>query len=305
MDWDKLVQIDDKWIDEHLVNQIVLNDTKLKVRGYSIKFSGNLYKFDSLADFAASQIAEFVFGPRKIKELGSVKAYREASKYFGKKDPKTDGKYGELLLFLFVESVLKCPMVATKLITLTNPVDQVKGGDGIFLGNYEYLPGKSNTACLIGESKIMDGFSKCVDDALESLDRFHDHLNSARFSTFEFNVARNNLILEDIDIEYLYNSLKPGTEEFNNNILVHPVFLMYNTKHIGVIEQSAYLKTEAEEMIKEYLEEKGKVFLKSIQEKLKIYSGLRSVCLDFFIIPVNDVTKFRNAVYFQIHGTEP
>ncbi|SYX81745.1 Hachiman antiphage defense system protein HamA [Paenibacillus alvei] len=303
MEWEKIVQIDNLWIDNHLINQHFDEEIKVKVRGYSIKFSGNVLDYNALSKFIAGSIHKFVYSSQQIRELGDIGAFMQAQKYFGKKNPSTDGKYGELLLFMLVEGVLKCPMVAHKIVTLSNSRDQVKGGDGIFLGNYEYQQGKYHPACLIGESKIMDQFSVCVDDALDSLDRFHNERTAAQFSSTEFMVAKQN-ISEDFDIDYVYDSLTPGSEAFQQNIMVHPIFLMYNTNEINTIEREALTQKMAESLMKDYFEERGIEHLELIKKKITRWSNLQKVFLDFFIIPVNNVQKFRNTVYYQIHGVE-
>lgn len=84
----------------------------------------------------------YVYDENRIKD-NPVCAGQNAGSYFGQKDPQADGKYGELLLFVLVESVLGCKMIAHKLKSLTNVIDQIKGGDGVFLGNYDYLGEKN------------------------------------------------------------------------------------------------------------------------------------------------------------------
>lgn len=305
MEWKKLIQINDDWIDKFFINQGMSEEAKLRIRDYSIKFSGNIYSFTGLAEYLALKIPEFVFGPKEIGDLGERKAFLQATKYFGEKDPKADGKYGELFLFLLVETVLKCPMIAYKIRTLTNYKDQVKGGDGIFLGDYEYKKGHFVSACLIGESKVMEAYSNCVDDALESLNRFYDKFTSGQFMTTEFMVAKRNIHYDaECDIDFLYNSLTPGTEEFRKKTLVHPVLLMYSTNIINGIEKNAITQSEAEEMVQKYFLKRGQEHFDLIKDKLNNWPDLQKVILDFFIIPVNSVEKFRNEVYYQIHGIQ-
>lgn len=304
MDWKKLLQIDDHWLRDFLNEHRTYHENKIKMRGYSVKFSGNLYSFTGIAEHLSQRIPEFVYSKAEIEEMGERKAVFNAIKYFGKKAPVTDGKYGELFLFMLVESVLKCPMIAYKIKSLSNFRDQVKGGDGIFLGEYEFNNETTIKACLIGESKIMQTYAGCLDDALSSLDRFYDKYTSGQFNTTEYMVAKNNIADNlDCDIDYLYNSLTPGTSEFNENTLVHPVFLMYDTKRISSIEQEAITSSDAERLMKEYFVKEGERQFKQIQEKIEKWPNLKRVILDFFVIPSNDVEQFRNDVYYQIHGT--
>lgn len=304
MNWKELLQIDDQWLTDFLNEHPIYEKHKIKMRGYSVKFSGNLYSFTGLAEYLSQKIPEFVYSKSDIEELGERKAILNAIKYFGQKDPVTDGKYGELFLFMLVESVLKCPMIAYKIQALSNFKDQVKGGDGIFLGEYEFNSDTTVKACLIGESKIMTTYASGLNDALSSLDRFYDKYTSGQFETTEYMVAKKNIANNlDCDIDYLYNSLTPGTPEFSENTIVHPIFLMYDTKKISSIEEEAINSCQAESLMKDYFITEGKRQFKQIQDKIEKWPNLKRVILDFFIIPSNDVEKFRNDVYYQIHGT--
>jgi len=303
--WQKLVQINDEWLSRYLITRDFFEHSKVKIRCYSIQFSGNLNDFAAIAKYAALQIPEYVFGPKGIKKIGHKEAFMEAMKYFGKRVTKTEGKYGELMLFLFVESVLKCPLVAYKMRSLSNFSDQVKGADGVFLGNYEYSSGSFIEARLIGESKIMEGFSSCVTQAYDSLNRFHDKVTGPEFMATEFIVAKNNLFDNDdkeIDIDELYDSLTPGTTSFAAKIWVHPIFIMYETNVIDNIELKAKNRDEAEEFMQEYFKTRAQEHIEYIKEKLQDNPELQKIYLDFFIIPVKSVEKFRNEVCFNIHG---
>ncbi|MDU2065504.1 MAG: DUF1837 domain-containing protein [Sporomusaceae bacterium] len=301
--WEEFVQINEEWLTKYLIMHGFYEHEKVKVRCYSIQFSGNLNDFAALAKYAALQIPEYVFGAKGIKKIGPKEAFMEAMKYFGQRVTKTEGKYGELMLFLFVESVLKCPLVAYKLRSLSNFSDQVKGADGVFLGNYEYQPGKFFEARLIGESKIMESFSNCVTEAYSSLNRFHDKITGPEFMATEFIVAKNNIFdSEDVDIDELYDSLTPGTSSFIKKMWVHPIFIMYETNVINSIETKANSREEAEILLREYLLGRGEEQITYIKEKLNNNPELRKVYLDFFIIPVKSVEKFRNEVCYNIHG---
>jgi hypothetical protein len=140
-----------------------------------------------------------------------------------------------------------------------------------------------------------------VDDAFESIERFHNEITSSQFKTTEFMVAKQN-ISDDFDIDQVFDALTPGTEKFRNNILVHPIFIMYSTNKINTIEKSALTNEMAEKLIKEYFIKRGSEHLSIIKEKLNSWSNLEKVFLDFFIIPVNNVQKFRSTTYYHIHG---
>ncbi|MGG4013008.1 Hachiman antiphage defense system protein HamA [Bacillus smithii] len=138
--WSEFTTVDEAWIDECLIDHGVEEEKKLKVRTFSIPFSGTTYNTSQFVDFIAESIESFVLSPQKIKELKQKKrnTWREAARYFGHTDPEKDGKYGELILYLFTEAVLKTPIISYKLPLLTNTKDQ--GVSKMFVGEILRIP---------------------------------------------------------------------------------------------------------------------------------------------------------------------
>lgn len=84
----------------------------------------------------AQKIKQFVLSEADIEECKKQdkEPWLKAAIYFGPVNPQNEGKYGELLLFLLVEAVLKTPMIAYKIKSLSDYKHQIKGSDGVFLG---------------------------------------------------------------------------------------------------------------------------------------------------------------------------
>ena len=319
IDWDKKIKIDTEWTNRQLTNHFNNKSAKVVVRAYTPKVTGTKFCCNSLIEELGYLLPDYVHSDKsKKKQLKSLTAkygediakerlpnalYSEAQTFFGKKQPATDGKYGELLLFALCESILKSKMVAHKIEGLSNNKDQVKGGDGIFLGNYESTNGNLVPAIFIGESKIMQERSKSVDEALDSLNRFHDNQTQAEFNQMEFIVANRTLSLDESDIDYdeVYERLTPGTEVFKNQITVHPILLMYNTSTISKLETKAADKEHLELLISNHICEKKDEIVKIINDKLNSYSEIKKVYVDFFCFPFNNIDNFRNGMYFNIH----
>ncbi|WP_312793014.1 DUF1837 domain-containing protein [Sphingobacterium sp.] len=302
--WDRLIKIDRTWVDNELQEHFSDVSSKIKLKLYTVKVSGTQMLPDSIVDALLQMLPDYVYNNNEIQNLGERRAALSANQFFGQKDPKADGKYGELLLFALVESILGCKMVAHKIQTLTNFTDQVKGGDGIFLGDYTIFDGSIQPAYLIGESKIMGQFSAALKDAILSLDRFHNLKDSAKFRSTELLVARNNLPIDDsIDPEELFERLNPTSNVFKDQILVHPVLLMYDESVIAKCESSfSSTRKEFEDNIRLLIGDKKTNIIQTITEKIALSEGVKNVYVDFFLIPFNDVNKFRNAMYQAIHG---
>jgi len=319
IDWEKKINIDTEWTNRQLINHFIKKSAKVVVRAYTPKVTGTKFCSNSLIEELGYFLPEYVhsekskhnklksltikYGEKTALQRHQIALYEEAQAFFGKKDPTTDGKYGELLLFALCESILKCKMIAHKIEGLSNGKDQVKGGDGIFLGNYELSDGNLAPAILIGESKIMQKRSDCIDDALNSLDRFHNSTTQAEFNKMEFIVANRTLSINESDIDYdeVYERLTPGSEMFKNQITVHPILLMYNTKTIENLETQASDREHLELLISNHLDNKKDEIIKIIDEKLNLYPEIKKVYVDFFCFPFNNINNFRNGMYFNIH----
>lgn len=319
INWENKIKIDREWANRQLVNHFTDKNTKIAVRAFTPKVSGTNFSCEALIEELGYFLPDYVHTETSKKnKLKSLKVqypektaekrfdtalYKEAQSFFGKKDPTTDGKYGELLLFALTESILKSKMVAHKIEGLSNAKDQVKGGDGIFLGNYEIEEGKFEPAIFIGESKIQQGFSDCINEALSSINRFHNPETQAEFNSMEFIVANKTLFVDDSDVDYdtIYEMLTPGSETFKSQILVHPILIMYNTQIIDSLEKKAKNKDELELHIKNHIESKKDELVRKINEKLKTFPQIEKVYVDFFCFPFNNIDNFRNGMYFNIH----
>jgi len=320
IDWENKIKIDTEWTNRLLVNHFTEKTPKLVLRAYTPKVTGTKFCSNALIeelgyfliDYSLSEDSrknKLVALNSKYKEDLAKKRlqqalYDEAQAFFGKKDPSTDGKYGELLLFALCESILKCKMVAHKIEGLTNGKDQVKGGDGIFLGNYELTNGKVGQAIFIGESKIMQQRAKSIDDAFDSLNRFHDSKTQHEFNKMEFIVAHKSLTLgeSDSDYEEIFERLTPGTEKFQDQVTVHPILLMYNTSTIDKLETKAADKEDLEKLISKQISDKKNEISLLIQQKLHSFPAIKKVYLDIFCFPFNNIDLFREGMYFNIHG---
>lgn len=315
--WEHKIQIDPLWVDRQLDHHFHERKLKITVRGYTPKISGTTFSCDDLVSELGFMVTDYVlsedkkaqakqdlerqYSPRFAQKNAERHFQQIAQRFFGRKDPETDGKYGELLLFAIVESILGSKMVAHKIVNLTNYKDQSKGGDGVFLGNYNVDAIRVVPALFIGESKIMRDFSTALEDALDSLNRFHAPEIRAEFNATEFIVARDTMMADE-DYEEIYNRLSPGTEQYKSQIMVHPVLLMFNTNKINTFEKNSLTSKDLEEALKGYMKRNKKHFFDFVTKKISSYPEVEKVFVDFFIFPFNDISKFRNAMYYNIHG---
>ncbi|WP_345947660.1 Hachiman antiphage defense system protein HamA [Mucilaginibacter sp. PAMB04274] len=300
-DWAQHIKIDRGQILDQLNQHFFSISDKLALRFYTLKPSGTRLMVNGICEVLHDALAYYVYGEAEIAKKGEMWAGLNAKSFFGQKQPQTDGKYGELLLFVLVESILACKMIAHKIRSLSNYSDQVKGGDGIFIGNYE-VGGTPHPAYLIGESKVTSTFSDALSEALISINRFHDLRSKADFLDNELIVAKEFIKVTIDNIDELYDRLTPTSDAFKRQVLVHPILLMYTTTSFGKLERESHTYEELEKAIADKVIGKDKVLVRKITEKLKEYPEVEKVFLDFFILPCNSVDDFRNSMYQKIHG---
>lgn len=336
MSKNNLIQINRRWVEEELISHLTEKvGNKVNMRVYTIMPSSTQMDYLSLSNFLSTIIPHYVYSIKEIeKDISRQQKRNEAairkanpnlqevdililirkeserveretwsqifnqSRIFFRKKGENyiGGKYGELLLFALVESVLGCKMIAHKIKHLTNVNDEVKGSDGIFLGEYN-----NEKAILFGESKIMQSLSGAIVDALESINRYHNDRESAHNRNHELVIAREDIDKYDVDgvdIDELYDRLDPETETYKTQILVHPIILMYERAFILEIQKKASSSEEFKELI-------SKELLKRLKQKQEVFDlvtnhiknqNLEHSFLDFFLFPVDDVSKFRAAM---------
>jgi len=324
-----LISIDKNWVDREFTHHYTnaVND-KLKVRLYTIKPTGTTINALSLANALLAILPDYYKCKQEVeKEIKreidkgnqdystlsdneqreqiikniAYKNYREAAKFFKTKSSDSkSGKYGELLLFGMVEAHLNCKMIAHKITNLTNYHDEVKGGDGIFMGQYQMSDGTFKNAYLIGESKIWKNYSGAKTDALKSIDRFYSNKNQASFNSLEFFIAQKDIDKFDgvagLDIDELYERLNPSSDIFKEQIAVHPILIMYDTNGYDELMVKAADATQLSALIDSNVKSKIANTIDGISNRIGDFPELKKVYLDFILIPVSSVENFTNAM---------
>lgn len=327
INFEELISINRNWFHKEFNHHKTDNiGNKLKIRLYTIKPSGTRIDSNSLANELINIMPYYYKSKIEtekqiLKEIEKTKSdysnlsleehreeiikkisainYRDAARFFKKKSEGTkSGKYGELLLFGIVESILGCKMIAHKITNLTNYHDEIKGGDGIFLGNYETSNGYS-PAYLIGESKVWKNFANAKKDALDSINRFYSSKVQATFKTLEFFIAQkdiDNNVDDSVDIDELYERLNPSSELFKEQIAVHPIMIMFDMTGFDELMKKANDQKELIDLIDKYLEANINSIFSSISDKVKQYPQLETIFLDFILIPVDKVENFNDTM---------
>tara|TARA_R110002073_G_scaffold1715_3_gene12482 strand:+ start:242562 stop:243359 length:798 start_codon:yes stop_codon:yes gene_type:complete len=239
-------------------------------------------------DCLDEQLKAYVF-PEDSQDENS---WRNARDKFGDISPIRDGKLGEMLLYVFVEAFLKTPLMAYKLKDLGNPNDQVKGADGVFVGEYQ-----GKRALLIGESKVHRKLAPAITSTFRSLQRFHDE--AGPYST-ELLVSRKYPKERGLSSEYLEAAIAILNEGYE--VLVHPIFVSYSMAEIATISGVAMTQEDAESALSNHVEAELVLWEKKIADQVAAYPKPFQVYLDFFFLPAEDSLQLREHFYEMLHG---
>lgn len=302
LEWASLVRIDSGWIHKYLITYGNSLKEKVITRAFSIRFSGTEEHMQGLIEFMADRIKEFVLSEADVKECRAQgqDPWRRAAKYFGPIDPRKEGKYGELLLFLLVEAVLKAPMIAHKIKSLSDLNDQVKGSDGVFFGPY-----REQNSLLLGEAKVYQNRNQAINDGLKSIDKFHNPSTADDEIKTELLIIRQT-ITEDLSpehVEFLLNILDTQSVGYQKVNKVHPILIVYDEEKICEIEKDCESKEDGEKRIHAVFGSLSSEMLQKVLDKINAkWKTLEKVYLDFFFVPVTSVERFRNSLFNAIHN---
>ncbi|HIH25033.1 TPA: DUF1837 domain-containing protein [Candidatus Woesearchaeota archaeon] len=302
--WARLIQIQPTWVEQLLIECEKCSEPKLTARAYCLKFAGTQENLIGLVDMMAEFIKKFVFSEAELKafEDKGRDPWRQAIKYFGDTDPQREGKYGELLLFLFVESVLQTPLIAHKIQALTDYNDQVKGSDGVFFGKYREVD-----TLLLGESKMYQNRNNAINDALDSVNKFHAGASAQQELTTELLVIRKNLTkdLTSQDVDMLLEMLDINSPRHQAINKAHPVLIVYDEDSIPEIEKACTCSEDASERLDAQFKRIAHELHPIIKSKINDRTPeLNAVSLDFFLLPVSSVQTFREMMYEALHNTK-
>ena len=291
IDWESLLTVDCEKLTSLFIAHEGHSEDKLQIRGYSLPFVGTQQRWDAVIDELSRLMLKYVFPETERPE--DIEWHKARDK-FGDISPLSDGKLGEMLLYFLVEAALKVPLMGYKLKDLSNPNDQVKGADGLFVGEYQ-----GETALLIGESKIHKRLKGAVFSAIASLQRFHDRAGPYVHELFIARKYPKERGLNAESIESVLNIID-GTDE--NRIVVHPVLIAYDFGEIEGISRRAKNKAEADNLLKEALETEVEDWKNTIADREQYYPKPYQTYLDFFFIPAESSLQLREQFYERLHG---
>ena len=251
---------------------------------YRLNIKSGKFRFNDLIEFLSDNLNKYVFSRTQIDEYKSkLKESRmgmEALKTFSKSVENTkDDALGELLIYIFLEQVLRAPKLMST-IELNN--ENVKS-DGVHL-----LALNSNNRII---NQVVFGASNILDDYKVAIDRAFDKI-------LNIDEATNNG-LKIINPEILKLKFDKEQSDYLKNIIIPSNYNSeYNTAYGLFIGYTLSLKgktistvDEIENQLKSDIDK----ITKYIKNKIKA-NGLDGYDFYTYIIPFNEASKDKVAV---------
>lgn len=290
--WSEHTVIDEEELTDYLQEGSQWYESKIRVDSYVVKPNHGTLNYSSFIQYLGRKYPYFAFPEDEVDEFDRpMHRAQKLSDY--KDDARYDGKWGELILFLLVDGVLDIPMVSHKLGWKQNPVDQIKGSDGLFFGEFE-----GNPSLAIGEAKMYGDLGSGVEEALDSTNRFHGDGSQTR-KQHELAVAAGNLS-KNLSSEKIERLATLFTSQERDYQVIHPIFVGYDDPDLEELQTEPLSDEELLDRVREHISETD---LKStvVSELEDTYSHLRKHWLIFFFLPVENKDRFSKNVKEEIY----
>ena len=264
------------------------DDPAANIRFSHLKLDGNGEpKFRELADCLADHLVEYCFSARRRgtphTSIEWGKLNREARALLTRRE--TSGEAGEVLLYLLCECILEAPQMVAKMELKTNPRDEIKGSDGIHMKWHE---DDSTLDVYFGESKVWQSLSSALDDAFDSIDRFHAEgllANEIGLVTSHFKWLEEPMRQKVLDF---VDRSRPSAD-FRIN---HACLIGYDwSEYASVVGSTVILKTED---LRSRLQSDTTRLCKLINRRFDSFDR-RTLRFEVFFLPFRTVQEFRDA----------
>lgn len=288
MNWPERAAIDQKLLSSHIFEFDRDKGHKLEIKNYEIQIDEDgVRRRTEFISYLKNQTPHFIFSEQKQKEIRENGAwpYDKASRKIGDILNKSDGFYGELILFLIMDGFFDFPLVSHKMAIKDDYNTQVKGADGLYIGA---LDGKDYIG--YGEAKFYQRKPSALDDAVEGISEFHG-IEGIDEVEAELDVARE-AINPDLDKEELREIIDRTLKAGSTMPILHPVLIAYEGGDYEKVRRESKSKQQSIELIGEF--HGREQFLELVERRIEKYPELEQIQLLVFFLRVEDTQKFKD-----------
>lgn len=281
------------------------DDLEVEGKFLYLTFRDGKPTIDEFVDFIFEKIVAFCLPTSEVDKIEKLvqerglpaarSAFERAEKMFIQaiKSRRSGGEPGELILFIFLEMVMKAPQIVAKMNLKTSTNMPVHGSDGI----HARADKKSDNLFVYwGESKLYKKFSDGVSEAIESVIDFHDDDTEKR--KHEVGILQNHASLSDENLERelvdYFNPYKPKSNKVKD---YNACFVGFNYKAYEKIESAN--SVDRKDIFLDMYKDRIESGCELMESKIHDYGGdrLRYV---FFLLPLKSVDQFRGKFFDKL-----
>ena len=278
----------------------LLNPNHVKL--FCLDVNSNLFCYESLHSYLEKNIGNYVFSRLRIEQFKeedaietiSLKAIDYLRKADNPKDKGAGGELGEILLYLFLEQVLKAPKLLSKVELKSSTNQYVYGCDGVHLFKGVHDSGDIYHQLVLGESKIIGDIEDAIDAAFESISNFNLD-NSA-----DLNLIETNIFKEAFDkktTEYIKSLVIPSKRELSEPVdKAFGIFLGY-TPNLDRAVSNHDFRINLDRQVESDLEEAIPYIISKINDNEMQHNSFY-----FYVLPFNNAMHDRAMIINRLKG---
>lgn len=285
-------------------------DSNIEGKFFYVRFRDGIPAIDELIDITYTRMVNFCLPRYRIEEAKRtleenpdrmdcyVSLVTEARDLFIKTYNlnSRSGEFGEILLYMLLESVLHAPIVAYKMYLKTSLQMPVHGTDGIHLGANE-----NNLIIYWGESKFHKKINSAIDNILDSVSNFYIH---PEIRDNEIRLIHSNLSLDTTNQhlkDEIKNYLNPYNELHNKLIECHACLAGFDSTLYSKAKDISVPSCE-DTFCDLYQKEFQKIVDKIINTtRLKKLETLR---FSYFLLPFPSIDEAREKFQVKLWGRQ-
>ncbi|WP_413560417.1 DUF1837 domain-containing protein [Bdellovibrio sp. HCB209] len=219
---------------------------------------------------------------RSGSSKGEVEVWAEARDLF--RMQKKTGEVGELILYFFVEALLKAPQILCKMGLKTNANDEVKGADGVHAILSE---DRSLLKLFLGEAKTYQDFASALNSTFESI----ESLVTTKKIDHEYFLVSEHFRILDADLK---DTIVTLIEKRN----IEPVFACLISYDEDKYTNIDYIKDHPK-----FMDQIFANYVAKINAKINSDILFQRLEFNFFLLPTDSVEILRKEFLARLEGS--
>lgn len=275
---------------------------------YYLKFKNGQPSIDEFVEYIYFRIIDFCVPLDERNKLQKKYEETKDTRYIieqtekarslfikAEKQMKRSGEPGELMLFIFLVSVLNAPQVASKMYLKTSLNMPVHGSDGVHMSH-----DGSKLILYWGESKLYKNLTTSLDDIVKSIASFNTLNNGITPKDRDIDIIKDYISVGDPLLkEELLKYFDPYEENSNNMQEVFACFSGFESSLLKKNQNKNELGKELNDSFIINYSQRINEISKIINDKIQS-DNVKNLKFVFFLVPFESVEEMRIKFYRKL-----